>query len=66
VDVLKREIDAVLQLVGLLILGIGLAIISIAVSLIVLGSFVLAYGIIREVVRIMATPTEDAEDDGLR
>jgi hypothetical protein len=66
VDVLRRNVDTIAQIFGVLIISIGAAIISIAAGLIVLGSLTLAYGTIREVVHITTTQTEDAEDDGVR
>ena len=68
-DVLKRVAPTLYQLVGVLILSLGVALISIAAGLIVLGSLTLAYGIIREIVADTAaepSSTEEPTDDGIR
>lgn len=65
--VLKRlNNDTLVQWFGIFMLALGFAIISIAAGLIVLGSLTLAYGTIREVVRIKAASTEEPVDDGVR
>jgi hypothetical protein len=62
--------DTILQISGVLILAVGVALISVAAGLIVLGSLTLAYGIIREIVATSVTmkssDTEESQDDGIR
>lgn len=69
-DVLKRNAPSVYQLIGVLILSLGVALISVAAGLIVLGSLTLAYGTIREIVAtsvaIESSDTEESQDDGIR
>lgn len=68
-DLLKRNAPALYQLIGVLVLSLGVALYSIAAGLAVLGSLILAYGIIREVVATTATEspeTEEPQDDGVR
>lgn len=69
-DVLRRNGAAIWQVIGIIILTVGIMLISVAAGLIVLGSLTLAYGIIREIVAtsvtVKSSDTEESQDDGIR